>query len=335
MASGSRAKRKRKEKFQKTLILLCTGLILFLVALSAAITLGEEHGLPMPDWNEIQSWFGFRPIVPTLPQDAQDASTRIHFLDVGQGDSVLLEENGCFGLIDAGVPEAGPSIVQYLQQAGVKKLDFVLMTHPHADHIGGMKAVLESFAVDRMILPDFEKAPMATSKVFLDLLDTIERLGIPAETAQPGAEYPLGGGTLRVISTGVKTDNLNDISIVTMFETPELRFLASGDAERAVEKSVLDSGQKIRADLYKAGHHGSSTSNTKAFLEAVRPRVVVISCGKDNSYGHPNAAALEAFDSVLAQVYRTDHNGTVIAYVDQQGNLQIAVSKETNSMGAA
>ncbi len=327
MASNSRTKRKRKEKFQKTLIGLCTGLILFLVALSAAITLGEEHGFPMPDWNEIQSWFGFEPIVPTLPQEAEGASTKIHFIDVGQGDSVLIENDGSFGLIDAGVPEAGHAIVQYLQQTGVEKLDFVLMTHPHADHIGGMKAVLEAFPVDKMILPDFEKAPMATSKVFLELLDTIDRLRIPAETAQEGAEYPLGGGTMRVISTGVKTDNLNDISIVTMFETPDLRFLASGDAERAVEKSILESGVPIRADLFKAGHHGSSTSNTKAFVQAVQPRAVVISCGKDNSYGHPNAAALESFDSVLAQVYRTDQSGTVIAYVDAESNMQIAVSK--------
>lgn len=328
MASNSRTKRKRKEKLQKTLTEILGGIVVFLIILSAAIGLGEEYDLSLPNWDKIQKWLGFETIAPTLLPQADGAATKIHFIDVGQGDSVLIEQDGSFGLIDAGVPESGKTIVQYLQQAGVGKLEFVLMTHPHADHIGGMKAVLDAFPVDKMILPDFSKAPMATSKVFTELLETIDRLKIPADTAKEGAEYPIGTGTLRVVSTGVETDNLNDISVVTMFTTPQLRFLASGDAERAVEKSILESGADIRADLFKAGHHGSSTSNTKSFMEAVRPRVVVISCGKDNSYGHPNQAALDSFNKVHAQVYRTDQSGTVIAYIDAQGNLQLAVSRE-------
>ena len=247
---------------------------------------------------------------------------------MGQGDAVLLEQNGAFALIDAGEREAADGLMAYLQAAGVAKLDLLVMTHPHADHIGGMQAVLDAFPVDRAVLPDFAKAPMPTTSTFLNLLDAIREKQIPTVTARAGDVFPLGEGTLTVLGDGVAAENLNDISLVTLFEAPGLRCLSSGDGEKAVEDAVLASGADVHADVFKAAHHGSSTSNTQAFLDAVRPQAVVVSCGAGNSYGHPHNEALAAFANVGAQVYRTDTEGTIIAYVDKAGVLQMAVSRQ-------
>ena len=147
-------------------------------------------------------------------------------------------------------------------------------------------------------------------------------------TARAGDVFPLGEGTLTVLGDGVAAENLNDISLVTLFEAPGLRCLSSGDGEKAVEDAVLASGADVHADVFKAAHHGSSTSNTQAFLDAVRPQAVVVSCGAGNSYGHPHSEALAAFATVGAHVYRTDTEGTIIAYVDKAGVLQMAVSRQ-------
>ena len=160
------------------------------------------------------------------------------------------------------------------------------------------------------------------------MMDYIREKQIPTVTARAGDVFPLGEGTLTVLGDGVAAENLNDISLVTLFEAPGLRCLSSGDGEKAVEDAVLASGADVHADVFKAAHHGSSTSNTQAFLDAVRPQAVVVSCGAGNSYGHPHSEALAAFANVGAQVYRTDTEGTIIAYVDKAGILQMAVSRQ-------
>lgn len=328
MAATRRKKKQRKEKFEKALTAVLCGIVAALVLLAAVISLSEENGGALPTWQQLYSWFGVAAPVPHLPEEAAGAATKVHFIDVGQGDAVLLEQNGAFALIDAGEREAADGLVAYLQAAGVAKLDLLVMTHPHADHIGGMQAVLDAFPVDRAVLPDFAKAPMPTTSTFLNLLDAIREKQISTVTARAGDVFPLGEGTLTVLGDGVAAENLNDISLVTLFEAPGLRCLSSGDGEKAVEDAVLASGADVHADVFKAAHHGSSTSNTQAFLDAVRPQAVVVSCGAGNSYGHPHSEALAAFANVGAQVYRTDTEGTIIAYVDKAGVLQMAVSRQ-------
>ena len=328
MAASWRKKKQRKEKLEKALTAVLSGIVALLVLLAAVISISEENGGALPTWQQIYAWFDVAEPAPHLPQDAAGAATKVHFIDVGQGDAVLLEQNGAFALIDAGDRDAADGLVAYLQAAGVTKLDLLVMTHPHADHIGGMRAVVDAFPVDRAVLPDFAKAPMPTTSTFLGLLAAIREKQIPTVTARAGDTFSLGEGTLTVLGDGVTTENLNDLSLVTLFEAPGLRYLSSGDGEQAVESAVLASGADVRANLFKAAHHGSSTSNTQAFLDAARPQTVVVSCGAGNSYGHPHSQALATFANVGAQVYRTDTGGTIIAYVDAAGAMQMAVSKE-------
>ena len=138
MAASRRKKKQRKEKFEKALTAVLCGIVAALVLLAAVISLSEENGGALPTWQQLYSWFGVAAPVPHLPEEAAGAATKVHFIDVGQGDAVLLEQNGAFALIDAGEREAADGLMAYLQAAGVAKLDLLVMTHPHADHIGGM-----------------------------------------------------------------------------------------------------------------------------------------------------------------------------------------------------
>lgn len=328
MAANRGKGKGRQKKRAAALKKLLTTAASLLILLAVAVGLTVKNGGTPPTWEQLYAWFGVAELAPQLPEQAQNSATKIHFIDVGQGDAVLIEQDGCFALIDAGERDAAEALTAYLHRAGVDRLSLLVMTHPHTDHIGGMRAVLEAFPVDTVLLPDFTKAPVPTTSTFTRLLEAIEEKQIPARTAHTGDTFPIGGGTLTVLGDGLETENLNDLSLVTMFEAPGLRYFSSGDGEKPVERALLDSGANVRADLYKAAHHGSSTSNTQELLEAVRPRAVVISCGKDNSYGHPHREALEVFDAVNATVFRTDECGTVIAYLDDAGLMQIAVTKK-------
>lgn len=325
MASGGKRKQTERERRQKILAKIISGIILLLLLLSAFFSIREENGGAMPTLGQMLDWFGLSTPAQGAPGDA---STKIHFIDVGQGDSILIEQDGAFALIDAGERDAADSLIAYLQAAGVDRLSLLIMTHPHSDHIGSMRKVVENFPVDQFILPDLTKGPTPTSSTFTKLLESVRDRLIPSVTAQVGDVFSLGSGTITILGNGVETDNLNDVSLVTMFEADGLRYFSSGDGEKPVERALLDSGADVHADIYKAAHHGSSTSNTDALLEAVRPRIIVISCGKDNSYGHPHREAMETFRATGADIYRTDESGSVVVYIDAAGALQVAADKE-------
>ncbi len=244
---------------------------------------------------------------------AVTGETQLHFIDVGQGDATLIAQSGEYALIDAGFADATEDLLAYLQSLEIETIQVLVMTHPHADHIGAMDEIIDTFAIETVILPDFnwiEELPTTTS--FTNVLSALERSDATVVTAQVGECYAVGEGSLTIVSTGVQTDNLNDISVSTLFTAGEFSLLCTGDAEAAQEEAMLASGVNLQATVFQAGHHGSYTSNTLAFLQAVQPELVVISCGVDNSYGHPNAAALENFDAVGATYYRTDLKGNVV-----------------------
>ena len=270
MASGGKKRQSERERKQKMIAKIISAVIILLLLLSAFISIREENGGAMPTMEQMLDWFGLSDPGAAAPVSA---STKIHFIDVGQGDSVLIEQDGLFALIDAGERDAAESLVAYLQSAGVDRLSLLVMTHPHSDHIGSMRQVLENFPVDQIILPDLNKAPIPTSSTFTKLMTAIRDRKIPSVTARVGDVFTLGNGTLTVLSTGIETDNLNNISLTTLYESGGLRYYSSGDAEKEVERDLLASGTDVHADIYKAAHHGSSTSNTDELLDAVHPRI--------------------------------------------------------------
>lgn len=312
------AKQKNKEK---KLAMGLVGLLL-VVALTALLVAVPQ----VKDW--LWQISGIGPA--EMPPPTGSASTvAVHIIDVGQGDAALLSADGEFALLDAGPPEGTDVLLSYLQNAGVQRLRYVVMTHPHADHIGGMQAVIERFDVGLVVLPDFSLAPYPTTKTFESLLETMLNKNIAAETATVGAVYPLGGGKMTIVHAGLPTeDNYNLLSVAVLFEAEGLRFLNTGDGEKPNERAMLESGLDLSASVFMAAHHGSSTSNSEEFIAAVAPQMVVISCAAGNPYGHPHRPALRAFEQCGAMVLRTDKQGHVVIQPDGNGGLVYGVSRE-------
>ena len=247
----------------------------------------------------------------------RDGSTlEVHFLDVGQGDATLIRCGEAAMLIDAGNNRWGDDVRDYLEYQGIGDLDYVIGTHPDADHIGGLDVVMEAFDCGTVIMPDYEK----DTQTYTDVTDVMEEKGYELTLPQVGTVYELGEAAFTIVApNGEYGDNANDYSVGILLEHGENRFLLTGDAEEDSEADMLDNGIDLSADVLKAAHHGSRTANTEAFLERVNPEYVVISCGEGNSYGHPHAEVLNRLREMGIKVFRTDEEGTVVATSDGAG----------------
>lgn len=237
---------------------------------------------------------------------------QIHFIDVGQGDSTLVICGTDAMLIDAGNNDQGTKIQRYLQKQGVEKLRYVICTHPDADHIGGMDVILYKYECETILMTDDE----ADTNTYRDVADTMKNKGYAHTLPLVGQSYTLGDAEFTIVGPVVESSDNNSNSIAILLTHGENRFLFTGDAEEEEEKAILGSGIALDADVYKAGHHGSRTSSSKAFLEAVSPAYAVISCGENNEYGHPHSEVLNNFRAMDIKVFRTDEQGSIIAYSD-------------------
>lgn len=237
----------------------------------------------------------------------------VHYLDVGQGDATLILQGDHAMLIDAGENDKGTQVQSYLKAQGVDSLDYVVGTHPDSDHIGGLDVILYKFDCGKVIMPDYAKS----TKTYEDVITTMERKNYKNTLPVVGEVYELGDAVFTIVApNGTYGDNANDYSVGILLQYGNTRFLFTGDAEEASEADMLKNGMDLSADVYKVSHHGSRTASTEEFLKAVDPRYAVISCGEDNSYGHPHAAVMNRLRSMGVQVFRTDLQGTVTAYSD-------------------
>ncbi|NLX93247.1 MAG: MBL fold metallo-hydrolase [Clostridiales bacterium] len=283
------------------------------------ITYSPSLNLPfeLPSWSDIFVQAGL-----TDNSTISRSPISVHFIDVGQGDCILIKTLHASALVDAGDRGKGEAVVQYLRNQNIEKLDYVFITHPDSDHIGGMPEVLENFKVSKFIMPAIKKENMPTTKIFEKLLNTIRNKQIDAETAVPQDVFNLGDATLTVLAPISSTSKLNNMSIVLRVVMGKNSFLLTGDAEIEEEMDMIKSGYPLQSDVLKAGHHGSKNSSGKDFLRAVRPKTVIVSCGRDNSYGHPSTEALERFSQVGAEVFRTDRHGSIVIGSDGE-NISI------------
>lgn len=237
----------------------------------------------------------------------------VHFLDVGQGDATLIACDGHYMLIDAGNNDKGTLVQSYLEQQGVETLDYVIGTHPDADHIGGLDVILYKFDCGTVILPEVEN----DTRTYEDVIRVLEEKDYPVTAPVVGDTYTLGGASFTIIApNGDYGDDLNDWSVGILLQNGENRFLFTGDAGEQAEQDILANGIDISADVYKASHHGSNTASSEAFIQAVSPEYAVISVGEGNQYGHPHAEVLNRFREAGIEVFRTDEQGTIVAASD-------------------
>ena len=257
---------------------------------------------------------------PVSENVSGSAEAQVYFIDVGQGDSELirLKDSGIDILIDAGTRSTKQELADYLKELGVDDIDILIGTHPHEDHIGGMAKIIEEFPIGTLYLPETSDEMTPTTKTYESLLDAAENKNVTVRTASAGDVLLEQGNTsFKVLSPShTDYDNLNDYSIVTRLKVGDTAFLFQGDAETPVEEEILDSGADVSCDVIKLGHHGSSTSSSRAYLEAANPSAAVISCGVGNEYGHPHRETMDLLEKLSITPYRTDTQKTLLAETD-------------------
>ncbi len=233
-----------------------------------------------------------------------DSNLRVYCLDVGQGDSILISNNGQNMLIDASTNDMGSTVVDYLNKLGIKKLDYLVGTHPHEDHIGGLDNVIKNFDIGKIYMPKVA----TNTKTYEDVLDAISKKKLKVSTPKIGDKFNVGDANCEVMYVGTNEEELNETSIVIKMEFNGVSYLFTGDANYNVENSR----DWPDIDILKVGHHGSSSSTTAKFLNQTTPKIALISCGKDNSYGHPHDKAVKRLEKVGAKIYRTDESQTIL-----------------------
>ncbi len=263
---------------------------------------------------------------------AADNKVVSHFLDVGQGDCEFIElPNGECMLIDASIAEYGDFIVDYIKDLGYSDIDYLVATHPHADHIGAMTDVINSFDIGTFYMPD----AVSESKTFERMLDAIEAEGCEVIEAKVGVNILTDADLSIDILAPVKNkyDNLNNYSAVIKLVYGDTSYLYTGDAEKEVEREILSAD--IEADVLKAGHHGSSTSSSSDFIRKVNPEYVVVSCGEDNSYGHPHDEVMSLYNTLGIQTFVTYETGTVVISSDSENiTVENATAVSTGGIGS-
>ena len=246
------------------------------------------------------------------------------FVDVGQGDATILAADGVFVLIDGGEEGEGNEVIQAARDLGVDRFDLVIATHPHSDHIGGIDEVMAAYPVDRIMMPDAENSSLA----FERLLDAVDAQNLRIETPEPGDTLEMGSMTLCFLHPRRDVEyDMNDYSIAVRADLPGGSILLTGDGESAAEKEMLESGLRLQADVYKAAHHGSSTSNSRRFLERVDPDYAVISCGADNSYGHPHEEVLARLEELHVEIFSTAESGRVTVIFSSDAPIRVETEK--------
>lgn len=257
------------------------------------------------------------PDIPTQSEFDSNFDFGVFYIDVGQGDCELIISGGSSVLIDAGEAEYGKTVVKKIKSLGVEKLDYIIATHPHADHIGGLPEVIKAFDVDKVIAPRTTASKTPTTAVYENFIDAVKEKGMKLTAAKPGNTYELDGAEMEILAPcGDVYDDLNDYSVVCRITKGSNSFLFTGDASKPSESEMLSSGADISADVLNVSHHGSKSASSAKFLAGVSPSVCVISCGRDNDYGHPTEEVLERISKYTDKIYRTDLMGTVSVYSD-------------------
>lgn len=299
-AQGKKQNRKKSIGKRRAIGLSLAGGFLLICALITAIW-GVQA------WKQAEGFLG----LADFSTQADSYPFAMHVLNVGKADSILLECDGHFMLVDGGTVDQGVPIRQYLTRRGVQHLDYLVNTHPDDDHMGGLETVVQQFSVNVFLTADLPDDLQPQSALYASLLQTMERRHVLQKTAAAGDVFALGSAQVEVLGPITMADDTNNNSLVLKVTYGETVFLLMGDAEEEEEESLLKSGVDLSADVLKVGHHGSNTSTTEELLEAVHPEYAAISVGQDRN-NLPKKKILQRLEEARAALYRTDLDGTLL-----------------------
>lgn len=237
-----------------------------------------------------------------------------HFIDVGQGDCILIQVNNKNLLIDSGTSDSKERVIKYLKNNNISKLDYIVATHPHDDHIGGMASVIGNFVVAEFYAPKV----IASTESFEDMIGSLKNKNLKIKVSRPNVKLDLGPDTSCTMLAPSKASykDTNNYSCVIKISYKNSTYLFTGDIEKLSEQEILNKGYDLKADVLKVPHHGSSSSTSQEFLNKVSPQIAVISCGTSNSYGHPNKETLDKLKKLNCIIYRTDIDKSIILISD-------------------
>ena len=288
---------------------LYTAITVIVVIACIVLEIGQRFPKTgLPSWDDLNG--------TAAPSTVAEGMLEVHVIDVGNADSILIRQNDKNMLIDAGEKDDGDTILHYLSDQGVEKLDLVIATHPHADHIGSMAKIVRNVPIGKFLIAYMPKSSTPTSSSYLNMLKALKDKAVPIEEAKPGATYALGSAQVDILAPLEETSDVNNMSIVSYLTFGEKHFLFMGDAEKPVEKLILDSGRPVRADVLKTGHHGSSNASGEEFVRKVAPSYALITCGAGNSYGHPHRETIALLKKLKIPAYRSDECGHIVLTSD-------------------
>ena len=250
---------------------------------------------------------------PTLEPTKEAGEMKVHFLDVGQGLSILVQSDGQTMIYDGGDKSTSSFVVSYLQKQNVTTIDYLISSHYDSDHMAGLIGCLNAFDVKNVISSDYEH----DSKLYQSFIQTVADKGLPMQHPAVGTEFSFGSGSFQILAPAtIDPNDSNKNSVAIKLTNGNNSFIFTGDAESTSEKAMCESGIDLSCDVLVPGHHGSATATSWDFLQATVPEYAVISCGKDNQYGHPDKDVMDKLESMDIQVYRTDKQGTIVAVSD-------------------
>ena len=240
----------------------------------------------------------------------------VTFFDVGQGDASLISCDGYNILIDGGESEYSSVVTNFLKKNGIDKIDAYILTHPHSDHIGASAKIINTIECDKVFTTYFSEFNIPTTNVYERVLDAIYDSGAEPVIVEAGDIFTFGDLTVEVVAPLFESDDYNAMSVVFTAEYKDMSLLFTGDTVKSVEAQILENGYDVDVDVLKVAHHGSTTSNSALFIDAVSPDYAVISCGLNNSYGHPHNEIVELFEENDIEYIRTDYSGNVYYFGD-------------------
>lgn len=314
----AKAKRKKGKSKIPAILLVAVIIIAGIVTYFQSNTPEEDESSETTNWAEALASAGL------LPNGSAQADFSnglcVDFVDVGQGDCTFISCDGKNMLIDCGEAESYQTVKSYLKNKGVNKLDIVVATHPHSDHIGGMYMLIEDFEIGTFIMSKIPKSIIPTTKTYQKMISALSEKSITPDYARTGKNYYLSDSKIKILGPVKNYDDLNNMSVVLMLEYGNSKFLFTGDAESEAEKDIISNSDDLKCDVLKLGHHGSKTSSSDEFLKAASPKTIVISVGENNEYSHPHSQTLKKLYKLDVMIFRTDKDSTVKMRIPSQSS---------------